>query len=151
MQAFIDDMIETMKVENGVGIAAPQVGTNKRVIIVDAGDGPTPFINPKIVSRSRQKIESEEGCLSVPGLRGLVSRPQKIKVEYLNRSGDQKILNAEGFLATVFQHEYDHLIGKLYTDSMPDITKFAYIEEFEQFWMEPNSSEEPDENESPPF
>ena len=110
---LLDDMAETMHERNGVGLAAPQVGVFRRVIIVEAEEGNLiEFINPEIIQQSGVE-EDGEGCLSIPGKRGDVPRPTKIKVSALNREGKQFTIDAEGFLARVICHEIDHLDGIL--------------------------------------
>jgi len=124
MEQLIEDLIETMKVENGVGIAAPQIGVLKRVIIVETGDnGPQAFINPTIIAKSFGKEEGEEGCLSVPGVYGLVKRHKRITVQAHLPSGQEVTIKAEGFPAVVFQHEMDHLDGVLFIDRVTRYTK----------------------------
>ena len=113
---FLDDLVETMHEEDGVGLAAPQVGVSKRII--SAGDGENWYIiiNPKIVSHSILTEKDHEGCLSLPGLRGEVSRFRKVTVKGLDRDGNPLEVHARGLLARVFQHEIDHLDGILYID-----------------------------------
>lgn len=147
LQQFIDDMIETMHEYEGIGLAAPQVHHSVRVAIIDFQDdnprykgqkapsGLTVFINPVLTVIDKEVGTYWEGCLSVPGLRGLVSRPGKVKVEYLDRDGKKQEFNAEGFLATVVQHEFDHLDGKLYIDKLVDSTKLVFEQEFEKYWL----------------
>ena len=120
--SLISDLKETMVVENGIGIAAPQVGVHKKIIIIGIGDDPQAFINPKVVSRSFRKVVSEEGCLSIPGVYGMVKRSRKVKVEALNEDGDEVTLNAEGLSAVVLQHEIDHLSGILFIDKVREFT-----------------------------
>lgn len=120
---LIEDLIETMNVEKGVGIAAPQIGVRKRLIIIDTGDGPQAFINPEIISTSLSKVDSEEGCLSVPGVFGIVRRHKRIKLQAMLPNGDQVTIKAEGFPAIVFQHETDHLNGTLFIDQVVRYTK----------------------------
>lgn len=142
-QSFIADMIETMREYEGVGLAAPQVHRNIRVCVVELPEemqgrrskisGLQVFINPKWEFLSQETASYWEGCLSVPGLRGLVARPQKIKVNYLDQQGKEKEFVAEGFLATVLQHEFDHLDGKLYIDRLVDSTKLLFDQEFERY------------------
>lgn len=115
LEILIQDMIETMRYENGIGLASPQVGILKRLIVLDIGEEPIVAINP-VIENEEGKIEDIEGCLSVPNLRGKVDRPEKIKVSYLNQSGEEVKMNAEGYVARVFCHEIDHLNGILYTD-----------------------------------
>jgi peptide deformylase len=123
LQALIADMIETMKLENGVGIAAPQVGVNERVIIVEGGRGPEAFVNPKIVGKSFGKTDSEEGCLSVPGVFGIVKRHKKVKVEAFDKTGVKRVMDVHGFPAIIFQHEIDHLDGILFVDKVVKYTQ----------------------------
>lgn len=115
-QVFLDELIETMYVEDGVGIAAPQVGRNERIFIVNETNGPNAYINPTVETLSDLDVESEEGCLSVPGVYGIVKRAKKVRITALNRHGRKTEFTAKGFLAIVFQHEYDHLNGILFID-----------------------------------
>ena len=114
---LIADMAETMYAAPGVGLAAPQVGRNLRVIIVDIGQGLLEMVNPKLISKEGNEI-GEEGCLSVPGVCGYVERSFKIKVKGLGKSGEQKEIDADGFLARAIQHEMDHLEGILFIDKL---------------------------------
>lgn len=138
------DMYDTMKVEGGIGIAAPQINVPKQVTLIELPDDNdrygelegTPLmviINPIMKYLTQEHQGFWEGCLSVPGLRGFVERPKKVQVDYLNEHGEEKSLIVEGFLATVFQHELDHLFGKLYIDRITDTTKLSYSEEFSEF------------------
>jgi len=121
-QKLIDEMIEAMK-DKGVGLAAPQIGINKRLIIVQTKTGPEAFINPKIFSTSLLKHEGEEGCLSVPGVWGMVKRFKKVKVKALNRKGEKVMLTATGLESVIFQHEIDHLDGVLFIDKVERLLK----------------------------
>ncbi len=112
---LLDDMQETLKVSNGVGLAAPQVGILRRVILVDTGDEVLELINPVIVKQSGHQ-DSYEGCLSVPGIRGHVDRPKKVTVQGYDREGNLMEYKAQDFVATIFCHETDHLDGVLFTD-----------------------------------
>ena len=112
---LLDDMKETLAVSNGVGLAAPQVGILRRVIIVDTGDEILELINPVIVKQSGHQ-DSLEGCLSVPGVRGHVDRPKKVTVQGFDREGNLMEYKAQDFVATIFCHETDHLDGILFTD-----------------------------------
>lgn len=118
---LINDMIETMYEENGVGIAAPQVGSLKRIFIVDVSenedDMPYIFINPEILELEGEQ-EDYEGCLSVPGKRGLVKRAKKVKVRAFDINMEEFILEAEDLFARAILHEYDHLEGVLYVDKV---------------------------------
>lgn len=112
---LLDDMRETLAVSNGVGLAAPQVGILRRIILVDTGDEVLELINPVIVKQSGHQ-DSLEGCLSVPGIRGHVDRPQKVTVQGYDREGNLMEYKAQDFVATIFCHETDHLDGILFTD-----------------------------------
>ena len=112
---LLDDMKETLAVSNGVGLAAPQVGILRRVIIVDTGDEILELINTVIVKQSGHQ-DSLEGCLSVPGVRGHVDRPKKVTVQGFDREGNLMEYKAQDFVATIFCHETDHLDGILFTD-----------------------------------
>lgn len=126
---ILDDMLETMHNGEGVGIAGPQVGILRRMFIVEAEEGnPIVFVNPKILEKSGSQ-SGEEGCLSVPGYYGTVERPEKLKVSALDRAGNPFELEAEGFLAVVISHEYDHLEGILFIDKAVDIHETVCDEE----------------------
>lgn len=126
VQNFIDDLIETCIDSNGVGIAAPQVNEAKRIFIISSRPnsrypnapelGPIALINPEITSFSDEKEKGWEGCLSIPGIRGLVPRHRKIKVKYLTREGDEVENEFSDFIARIFQHELDHLDGIVFLD-----------------------------------
>lgn len=145
-KVLLQDMYETMKAEGGIGIAAPQINVPLQVTLIElpehsrygdmAGTPLMIIINPQISIIDETKQGFWEGCLSVPGLRGFVERPRKVKVDYLNEKGEQKTILAEDFLATVFQHELDHLFGKLFVDHITDMTKLMFNEEFSQFHLE---------------
>ncbi|MDG2769783.1 peptide deformylase, partial [Vibrio parahaemolyticus] len=109
------DMIETMRDANGIGLAAPQVGILKRIIVIEGEDNPIIAINPKIVY-SEGEITDLEGCLSVPGFSGFVKRPEKITVEYTNEKNENIVIDVNGYFARVFLHEIDHLDGIVYID-----------------------------------
>jgi peptide deformylase len=113
-----DDMLETMYAAPGIGLAASQVNVHVRLVVIDVSenkDNPLVFINPNIVAREGE-IESDEGCLSIPGFYEPVFRSQRIEVEALNRDGESFQLVAEDLLAVCIQHEMDHLLGKLFVD-----------------------------------
>ncbi|RLC40170.1 MAG: peptide deformylase [Candidatus Nealsonbacteria bacterium] len=115
---LIKNMIETMYAQRGVGLAAPQVGVLKRIVVVDIGEGPRVFINPKIVKKGEGKEISEEGCLSVPGVFLKIKRWRKIKVEALDENGKKFKVLATGLLSHCLQQEIDHLNGILILDRM---------------------------------
>ena len=112
---LINDMLDTMYEAMGVGLAAPQVGILKRIVVIDVGDGPIVLINPEIVEQSGEQT-GEEGCLSVPGKAGVVTRPNLVKVKALNEEMEEIELEGEGLLARAFCHEIDHLEGKMYVE-----------------------------------
>lgn len=116
MQEFLDDLIATMWQADGVGIAAPQVGVGRRIIVVVHDDEAMVYINPAISFRSLRKEVGEEGCLSVPGFYGTVKRSKSVHVTAYTREGKKIKLKGEGLLARIFQHEIDHLDGVLYID-----------------------------------
>lgn len=116
VRQLIADLKDTMTLENGVGIAAPQTGVLQRLIVVETGNGKQAFINPCIVRKSLRKINSEEGCLSVPGVFGIVRRHRSVVVEAYNEDAEPVTIRANDFPAALFQHEIDHLDGILFTD-----------------------------------
>ena len=119
---LLDDMAETMYKNDGVGLAAPQVGILRRIVVIDIGEGLLELINPEIVYSEGSKIDTE-GCLSIPGRRGTVERPAKVLVQALNRKGKPIQVTGEGLMAVALCHELDHLDGILYTDKMiEDVT-----------------------------
>ncbi|MET0497315.1 MAG: peptide deformylase [Steroidobacteraceae bacterium] len=125
LRRLIDDMFETMYAAPGIGLAATQVNVHKRVIVIDISqdhDAPLALINPEIISRDGVE-ESEEGCLSVPGIYDNVTRAQKIRVRTLDRKGKQIELDADGLLAVCIQHEMDHLEGKLFVDYLSELKR----------------------------
>lgn len=117
-QTFLDDMIETMTEENGIGLAGPQVANPKRVIVGVLDNQPYIFINPVITETSFLKIDSEEGCLSIPGVWGIVKRHKHITVDYYDRDGKAQTRKLKGLEGIVVQHETDHLNGVLFTDKV---------------------------------
>ena len=112
---LLDDMLDTMRAANGVGLAAPQVGILRRIVIVDIGEGLIEMINPEIVATEGEQ-EGEEGCLSVPDEVGIVKRPNIVTVKATDRNGEPFTIRGEGLLARAFCHEIDHLDGILYID-----------------------------------
>lgn len=120
--AILDDMRDTVKAENGAGLAAPQIGLSMRMAVVDVEEGYFEFINPVIHSQKGEQ-EGWEGCLSVRGKSGIVNRPMKVRISYFDRYGERKALQAKGFFARAICHEFDHLDGVLYID------KASHLEE----------------------
>jgi len=141
IQRLLADMIDTLHDYGGIGLAAPQIGESLRLAIVEIpasgsrygeleGMPLTVFVNPTITVMAPETRGFWEGCLSVPGLRGFVERPQHIRVDFIDIGGGRQSIELKGFLATVFQHEFDHLDGKLYIDRMTDTRLLAFEEEF---------------------
>ncbi|MEJ0021102.1 MAG: peptide deformylase [Candidatus Doudnabacteria bacterium] len=121
VKKLVAEMIATCRAANGIGLAAPQIGKSIRLCIINLehlGLAPFALINPKISRRSWKKVEMEEGCLSIPGIYGMVKRPENIKVEAQNLQGVNHAFKADGLLARVIQHEVDHLDGILFTSKM---------------------------------
>lgn len=132
LQTLIDNMIETMYAASGIGLAAPQVGRTERLFVVDVTsmadeieeDGesvppqPMVFINPEVVWESETEGEYEEGCLSIPDVREMVTRPERVSVRYRDRDFNEQVMEVGNMLARVIQHEYDHLDGVLFTDHL---------------------------------
>ena len=114
---LISDMLETMYDACGVGLAAPQVGVLKRIVVIDVGEGPIVLINPEIIETAGEQT-GEEGCLSVPGMSGQVTRPNYVKVKALNIHMEEQIYEGEELLARAFCHELDHLDGHMYTEKV---------------------------------
>ena len=129
VRTLLDDMVETMYADDGVGLAAPQVGVNLRIITVDIRQGGSTLlrmINPEIISREgREKME--EGCLSVPGITVSVERSSQVKIRYLDEKGLKHEIEADGLLAVAFQHEIDHLDGRLIIDNVSRLKRDLYI------------------------
>jgi peptide deformylase len=145
-QKFIDDMIQTMKEYDGVGLAADQVHESKQIAVLEVSANPrypdkpqvplTVLINPKVTALTTEMEEDWEGCLSIPDLRGRVPRYQSIRVQALDRSGNEVDFVASGFHARVIQHEWDHLNGRVYLDRMGDFTTLSFLTEFTRYWLE---------------
>ena len=127
-QELINDMLETMYDDMGVGLAAPQVGVLKRIVVIDVGDGPIVLINPEIIETAGSQT-GEEGCLSVPGKSGIVTRPEYVKVRALDENMEEYEMEGHGLLARAFCHEIDHLEGKLYVDLVEGELQGAEFEE----------------------
>lgn len=146
IQRLIDDMVDTMREYEGVGIAAPQVHVSKQLAVIEAqdnrrypGEGPIPLtvlVNPRIVGMAKTMVDDWEGCLSVSDLRGQVPRAQWVDVEAFNRKGERVKFHAEGFFARVIQHECDHLVGKVFLDRMPNLATLSHLHEFARFCHE---------------
>ncbi len=137
LRRFLDDMLETMYAENGCGLAAPQVGVSKRVVVIDLaheGEEPAPLymVNPEIIWKSEDLEVCEEGCLSLPEMRAEVERPASVKIRYLDYQGKECELLAEEFLAVAAQHELDHLDGVLYIDHLSRLKRQMLVKKLEK-------------------
>ena len=142
LQKLIDNLIHTAQSANGVGIAAPQVAQSYRLFIIASRPTlrypqapimePTAMINPQIIARSNDVIKDWEGCLSIPGIRGLVPRYQAIEIEYSTRDGKQHRQELTDFVARIFQHEYDHLDGIVFLDRVENTQELMTEEEYQQ-------------------
>ena len=124
---LLDDMVDTMYAAQGIGLAGPQIGVSRRIIVIDAGDGPIQLVNPRIVEH-RGRAWGTEGCLSIPSIYGDVERWQEIVVKGLNAQGEPVVYEADGLLSVVFQHEIDHLDGRLFTDLAVDLIDGEAVE-----------------------
>ncbi len=119
IRELADDMLETMYAANGAGLAGPQVGVLKRIVVIDVGEGPYIMINPELLETEGEQVGSE-GCLSVPGKFGIVARPEKVKARYFDLDMKEHVIEAEGLFARCICHERDHLDGILYTEKTKD-------------------------------
>lgn len=135
LKSFTDDMFKTMYENNGIGLAAPQVGVLKRVVVIDLQENdkknPLIFINPEIIE-ANGSTTFEEGCLSVPGYHEVVKRKKEITVKYKDLKGKEEILNATGLLAICLQHEIDHLNGILFVDQISQLKKGFFKKWFQK-------------------
>jgi peptide deformylase len=140
IQQFIDNLIETMLAEPGIGLAAPQVSRSIQLVVMgcEGEDGfpQTVLINPNIVFYGPEQVENWEGCLSVDGLRGKVTRPSVVRVQALDRHGKSMDFEATGLYAVCIQHEMDHLIGKVFLDRMTDMSTLTQLPEFSKYWQD---------------
>lgn len=145
-QKFIDDMIETMKEYDGVGLAADQVHESRQVAVLEVADNRrypdkpnvplTVLINPEISPLTEEMEEDWEGCLSIPDIRGRVARYKSIRVQAWDRTGQALEFIATDFHARVIQHEWDHLNGKVYLDRMRDFSTLTFLSEFARYWLQ---------------
>lgn len=138
LHELIDDMVETLENANGVGLAAPQVGVLRRVVVLDTGEEILELVNPEIISTDGEQT-GLEGCLSVPGKYGIVTRPNVVKVRAQDRDGNWYEAEGEGLIARGFCHELDHLDGHLYTEK---VERFLTEEELEELYESEDDAEE---------
>ncbi len=144
IQRLIDDMIDTMREYDGVGLAAPQVHQSLRIAVVESLNNPrypaapniplTILINPKFSHMSEEMTEGWESCLSIDDFRGKVPRARELKVSAFDRTGEKIFLEASDFFAVVLQHEMDHLNGMVYLDRMKDMKTLAHMKEYIKYW-----------------
>jgi len=142
LQKLIDDMIDTMKDYDGVGLAAPQVHLDLQLAVIEVpgrderGEGAVPLtvlINPRVTKVGDENVNGWEGCLSIPELRGVVPRAKRVLLKALDREGQPLEVETEGFFARVIQHECDHLDGRVYLDRMPHMRSLTYLHEMEKY------------------
>lgn len=119
LQGLVDDMLETMYEANGVGLAASQVGVLRRIVVIDVGEGPYVLVNPEIIEKDGEQT-GQEGCLSVPGVYGIVTRPEHVKAKAFDKDMKPYEIEAEGLFARAICHELDHLDGHMYTELVED-------------------------------
>jgi peptide deformylase len=144
-QKFIDSMVDTIRDEDGAGIAAPQVDVKKRLFVMEVQENPrypnknsfplVVAINPELKPIGKKKVDSWEGCLSIPNIRGCLKRHARVELKALDRKGKAYTMKLKGFAAVVAQHELDHLNGTLFIDRMKSMETLAFQEEFEEYWM----------------
>jgi peptide deformylase len=142
-QRFLDDLVDTMRDHDGVGIAAPQVHVGKRLAVMEVSRNPrypempdfplTFFVNPVLTFLTDEEFDMWEGCLSVPDIRGKVPRRRRVRVDSVDRAGTPFTMEAEGVFAAVLQHELDHLDGKLFVDRVRDTTTLAFLKEHQRY------------------
>lgn len=140
VQQLIDDMIATLTASNGVGLAAPQIGQPYQLLIVASHPNiryphapkmsPTAMVNPKLLNASSEQVKDWEGCLSIPGIRGLVPRHHAVEIEYTDRHGQRQCQTLDGFVARIFQHEFDHLSGLVYLDRLDSVQDIVTEQEY---------------------
>jgi peptide deformylase len=147
IQRLIDDMMVTMVEYYGVGLAAPQIHESLAIAVIESrgprGDIPmTVLVNPDVTVLDEELIEDWEGCLSIPELRGRVPRWRRLRVDALDRNGKKTQFIAEDFFARVIQHEFDHLMGKVYVDRMRDLKTLSHFAEFQRYWLPQEKKED---------
>jgi peptide deformylase len=146
VRGLIRDMFDTMYAEEGVGLAAPQVGISRRVLVVDVKDPdvePFALVNPRLVESSREAERMEEGCLSIPGVHAQVERPARVSVEGLDEHGEPQRVEAEGFLARALLHEIDHLDGVLFIDHLSPLKRNMVLRRYRKLAAEAEADEAP--------
>ncbi len=142
LHLLLKDMLDTMYEANGVGLAAPQVSILRRVVVIDVGEGPVELVNPEIIWTSDEIQTGTEGCLSLPGRVGIVSRPEKVRVRAQDRHGNWFEIEGEDLMARALCHELDHLDGRLYIDTMERELVGEELEQYRQGSLDEESEEE---------
>lgn len=145
LRRLVRDMFETMYDAEGIGLAGPQVGVERRVIVVDIreeGATPMALINPRIVESSSERERAEEGCLSIPGVAGVVERNSRVVVEALSESGEPLRLEADGLLGRCLQHEIDHLDGVLFVDRLSPLKRNMVLKKYRSLMAEERKGED---------
>lgn len=144
-QQLLDDLVDTMREYDGVGIAAPQVHVGKRAAVMEVKGNPrypqlpdyplTWFVNPVVTLLTDEEFDMWEGCLSVPDVRGKVPRRKRVRVDAVDRQGTPFSMEAEGVFAAIVQHELDHLDGKLFVDRVRDTSTLTFLKEYNRYWV----------------
>ncbi|WP_159716573.1 peptide deformylase [Geminicoccus flavidas] len=135
--ALLEDMLETMYAAPGIGLAAPQVGIGRRIVVLDVSPKeeerrPLRLINPEVVETGGEAVEAEEGCLSLPNQYAPVKRPERVRVRYLDEHGQEREIDADGLLARCLQHEIDHLDGVLFTDHLSRLKREMLLKKLDK-------------------
>jgi peptide deformylase len=144
LREFVEDMLATMYHSNGIGLAAPQVGVSRRVLVVDLGEsdengtGPVALVNPRVTEASRKTDRYAEGCLSIPGMEDVVERPVSVSIEGFHPDGTPQSLEVSGLLARALQHEIDHLDGILFVDRLSPLKRRMFMKK----WQKSQAGEE---------
>lgn len=141
LRRFLDDMLETMYVDKGCGLAAPQVGVTKRIVVIDDNPSdedksarrPMYLVNPEIIWRSEEKVLFNEGCLSLPDQRAEVERHERVRVHYIDYNGNEQEILADDLLAIILQHEIDHLDGILYIDHLSRLKRTRLLNKLSKY------------------
>ena len=132
IRALAQEMLETMRIGKGVGLAAPQVNKGIRLFVTEVEERPLVFINPEILLTSQEEVNLEEGCLSIPGVYAKVVRPESVRIQAWNERGRPFTLDADGMQARVILHEFDHLNGTLFVDRMSEIARKRVLRQYER-------------------
>jgi len=153
LRRLVADMFDTMYVAEGVGLAGPQVGVSRRVVVIDVKDSEYPrmaLINPRIVDSVTETVKEEEGCLSIPGVSALVTRSEEVEVEALDEHGDPVRIRAGGLLGRCLQHEIDHLDGVLFIDHLSALKRSMLLKKYRQLLAEEEEERKPKKGERTP-